>query len=96
MPQHTGTMQILFAWLGCLIIGNIHKLVDTFHDCVKMIFPLYHWPQLQRAPIKFGWFIKLYNINVKVLYKQANMGFAAKVGFFWGGGKGGVLPQKRV
>jgi hypothetical protein len=26
-----------------------------------------HWPQLRRAPIKFGRFIKLYNINVKVL-----------------------------
>ncbi len=31
-----------------------------------------NWLQLQRAPIKFGRFIKLNNINVKVLYKQAN------------------------
>ncbi len=56
-----------------------------------------YWLQLWRAPIKFGWFIKLYNINVKVLYKQANMGFAAEAGFFLGGGgKGGVSPKKRV
>jgi hypothetical protein len=46
MPQHTGTMQILLAWLGCLIIGNIHKLVDTFHDCIKIIFPSYQTSHL--------------------------------------------------
>ena len=40
-------------------------------------------PQLRRALI------------VKVLYKQANIGFAAEVVFF-GGGKGGVSPPKRV
>jgi hypothetical protein len=51
------------------------------------------WPQLRHAPIKFGRFIKLYKINVKVLYKQADMGFAAEVGFFWGG-KGGFCPKK--
>ncbi len=53
---------------------------------------LCYWTQLQHAPIKFGWFIKLYNINVKVLYKQANMGFAAEAGFFLGGERG-VLPK---
>ncbi len=53
-----------------------------------------NWPQLQHAPIKFGWFIKLYIINVKVLYKQADMGFAAEAGFFWGGGKGVFCPKK--
>ncbi len=42
----------------------------------------------------FGRFIKLYNINVKVLNKQTNLGFAAEAGFFWGG-KGGVSPQKK-
>ena len=44
-----------------------------------------NWLQLRRAPIKFGRFIKLYNINVKVLYKQANIGFAAEAVFFVGG-----------
>ncbi len=53
------------------------------------------WPQLRRAPIKFGWFIKLYNIDVKVLYKQANMGFAAEAGFFLGGGGRGRFAQKK-
>ncbi len=28
-------------------------------------------------------FIKLYNINVKVLYKQADMGFAAEAGLLF-------------
>jgi hypothetical protein len=51
--------------------------------------------QLRHAPIKFGRFIKLYNINVKVLYKQTNMGFTAEAGFFWGGGKGAFCPKKR-
>ncbi len=41
-------------------------------------------PQLRRAPI------------VEVLYKQANIGFAAEAVFFLGGGKGGVSPKKRV
>ncbi len=54
-----------------------------------------NWTQLQRAPIKFGRFIKLYIINDKVLYKQTNMRFAAEAGFFWGG-KGAVSPQKKV
>ncbi len=54
----------------------------------------WNWLQLQCAPIKFGWFIKLYNINVKILYKQADMGFAAEAGFFLGGGKGAFRPQK--
>jgi hypothetical protein len=33
----------------------------------------YNWPQLWRAPIKFGWFIELksYNININIFYKQA-------------------------
>ncbi len=39
-------------------------------------------------------FIKLYNINVKVLYKQADMGFAAEAGLFLGGGKGVFCPKK--
>ncbi len=56
-----------------------------------------NWPQLRHAPIKFGWFIKLYNINVKVLYKQADMGFAAEAGyFFWGGERGCFAPKKGV
>jgi hypothetical protein len=38
-------------------------------------------PQLRRAPI------------VKVLYKQANIGFAAEA-VFLGGGKGGISPKK--
>ncbi len=54
-----------------------------------------NWPQLQHAPIKFGRFSKLCNINVKVLYKQTDMGFAAEADFF-GGGKGGVSPKKKV
>jgi hypothetical protein len=54
-----------------------------------------YWPQLRRAPIKFGRFIKLYNINDKVLYKQTDMGFAAEAGVFLGG-KGAVLPPKKV
>ncbi len=54
------------------------------------------WPQLQRVPIKFGWFIKLHNINVIVLYKQADMGFAAEAVFFFGGGKGVFHPKKGV
>jgi hypothetical protein len=40
-----------------------------------------YWPQLRRAPI------------VKVLYKQANIGFAAEAVFFWGG-KGAFHPKK--
>ncbi len=42
------------------------------------------WPQLQRAPI------------VKVLYKQANIGFAAEAGFFWGGERGRFAQKKGV
>ncbi len=60
-----------------------------------MLAFVFDWPQLRRAPIKFGRFIKLNNINVKVLYKQANIGFAAE-DFFLGGGEGGVSPKKRV
>ncbi len=41
-------------------------------------------PQLQRAPI------------VKVLYKQANIGFAAEAVFFWGGGRGRFAQKKGV
>ncbi len=55
----------------------------------RKIFTQY-WLQLQCDPIKIGWFIKLYSINVKVLYKQADMGFAAEAGF-WGVGRKGVL-----
>jgi hypothetical protein len=40
--------------------------------------------QLRRAPI------------VKVLYKQANIGFAAEAVFFWGGGRGRFAPKKGV
>jgi hypothetical protein len=46
------------------------------------------------APIKFGRFIKLYNINVKVLYKQADMGFAAEAGLFWGEERGHFATKK--
>ena len=38
--------------------------------------------------------MKLYNINVKVLYKQVDMGFAAKAGLFFWGGKGAFRPKK--
>ena len=55
-----------------------------------------NWPQLRRAPIKFGRFIELYNINDKVLYKQTDMGFAAKAGFFWGGERGRFAPKKGI
>ncbi len=55
-----------------------------------------HWPQLQRAPIKFGRFIKLNNINVKVLYKQADMGFAAEAVFFGGEERGHIAQKKGV
>ncbi len=58
------------------------------------IFKQQNWLQLRRAPIKFGRFIKLYNINDKVLYKQTDMGFAAEAGFF-GGGKGAVFPPQK-
>jgi hypothetical protein len=55
-----------------------------------------YWPQLRRAPINFGRFIKYYNINVKVLYKQTNMGFAAEADFYWGGGRGRFAHKKGV
>jgi hypothetical protein len=45
--------------------------------------------------MKFGRFIKLYNIDDIVLYKQTDMGFADEAGFFWGG-KGAVSPPKKV
>ncbi len=41
-------------------------------------------PQLRRAPI------------VKVLYIQANIGFAAEAVFFWGGGRGRFAQRKGV
>ncbi len=41
-------------------------------------------PQLQHAPI------------VKVLYKQANIGFAAEAVFFWGEGRGRFAQKKGV
>ncbi len=62
---------------------------------ILSVKPTNDWPQLQRAPIKFGRFSKLNNINVKVFYKQADMGFAAEAVFF-GGGEGGISPKKRV
>ncbi len=34
-------------------------------------------------------------INVKVLYKKADMGFAAEAGFFGGGGERGRSAQKK-
>ena len=71
--------------------SNTQKQIEQeSHNGIK-----YNWPQLRHAPIKFGRFIKLYNINDKVLYKQTDMGFAAETGFL-GGGKGAVLPQKKV
>ncbi len=45
---------------------------------------LVNLPQLRRAPI------------VKVLYKQANIGFAAEAVFFLGGGKGRFAQKKGV
>ena len=50
-------------------------------------------PQLQHAPIKFGRFIKLNNINVKVLYKQVDIGFAAEA-VLERGGKGAFCLKK--
>ncbi len=55
-----------------------------------------YWPQLRRAPIKFGRFIKLNNINVKFLYKQADIGFAAEAVFFLGGERGHFTQKKGV
>ncbi len=43
-----------------------------------------NWPQLRLAPI------------VKVLYKQANIGFAAEAVFFRGGERGRFAPKKGV
>ena len=54
------------------------------------------WQQLQHAPIQFGRFIKLNNIIVKVLYKQANIGFAAEAVFLGGGGRGRFTQKKGV
>ncbi len=75
-----------------------HTIVclDVEHLITALEHLLWNWPQLQHAPIKFGRFIKLYNINVKVLYKQADMGCAAEAGFFWGGGRERFAPQKGV
>ncbi len=56
---------------------------------------LIYWLQLRRAPIKFGRFIKLNNIDVKVLYKQTNIGYTAEAVFFVGG-EGSVSLKKRV
>jgi hypothetical protein len=44
----------------------------------------YDLPQLRRAPI------------VKVLYKQANIGFAAEAVFFGGGERGRFAQKKGV
>ncbi len=55
-----------------LYFGFDLSIVEEYEIDVKIVTQSY-WPQLRRAPIKFGWFIKLYNINVKVLYKQADM-----------------------
>jgi hypothetical protein len=51
---------------------------------------------MRRAPIKFGRFIKLFIINIKVLYKQADMGFTVEAVFFEGWGKGAFCPKKGV
>ncbi len=69
---------------------------QDWHDHPISPTTISNWPQLRRAPIKFGRFIKLYSINVKVLYKQTDMGFAAEAGYLGGGGKGGISPQKKV
>ena len=75
-----------------------HTIVclDVEHLITALEHLLWNWPQLQHAPIKFGRFIKLYNINVKVLYKQADMGFAAEAGLFFGGERGHFAPKKGV
>ena len=68
---------------------------DTRTDAqTENIYSIFRVPQLRRAPIKFGRFIKLNNINVKVLYKQANIGFAAEA-VFLGGGERGRFAQKK-
>ncbi len=69
--------------------------IDFDFSWLQQVGNLKNCPPLRRAPIKFGRFIKLYNINDNVLYKQTNMGFAAEAGFFWGG-EGAVSPQKKV
>ena len=53
------------------------------HTDAQKIFTQY-LPQLRRAPI------------VKVLYKQANIGFAAEAVFFWGGERGRFAQKKGV
>ena len=78
--------------------GSTSQLRSIFHfgkykifffvsqwQCVHTLSSCTYWPQLRCAPIKFGRCIKLNTINVKVLYKQADMGFAAEAGFFLGG-----------
>jgi hypothetical protein len=79
--QEFGSKHI-YVWRGQLIVAS---MLDTLIACAHMhnVYVVY-WLQLQRAPIKFGQFIKIYNINVKVLYKQANRGYAEEA-FFWGG-----------
>ncbi len=61
---------------------------------IKLNYSEGNQPQLRHDPIKFGRFIKLYNINVKVLYKQAVKGFTAEAGFFGGGGEKECFAQK--
>ncbi len=59
--------------------AKLHILVLGNHK--DRVWSKSYLPQLQRAPI------------VKVLYKQANIGFAAEAVFFWGG-KGAFHPKK--
>ena len=99
--------QGLHTWNTCpllIILFRSENIVNKQHadvqaypmdeDTIAMLNAP-NRPQLQRASIKFGRFIKLNNINVKVSFKQADIGFTAEAVFFLGG-KGGVSPKKRL
>ncbi len=77
------------AWRKLYEAQNDQGMITlTGFDCASfaslcvLFAPVFDWPQLGRAPI------------VKVLYKQANIAFAAEAVFFWGGGKGAFRPKK--
>jgi hypothetical protein len=57
----------------------VREGAETKNICYWFIF---NWPQLRRAPIKFGWFIELksYNINfINIFYKQADRSFTVPI-----------------
>ncbi len=76
-------------------IQNVNILIELAEDFffLEICSP---WMELALHPFLGwnAWFIKLYNINVKVLYNQADMGFAAEAGLFFLGGKGAFRPKK--